>query len=70
MTAYMVGLRLIAANSDELIERIESWEKNDQEGIVSITSQPEFVEVPDHLQAPPQARGSTPQGPIPPSAVG
>lgn len=67
MTIYMVSMRLVAAGSDELLERIAGWETSDEEGVVTISGQPELVQVPPHLQAPPP--GGVPPPPPPPPQV-
>jgi hypothetical protein len=53
MHTYLVWLRLTADSSDELMERIHTWEVGDDEGVVTVTHEPENVEVPDRLKAPP-----------------
>lgn len=56
-TVFMVGLRLLANNSDELLARIHDWEIYEGEGVTTISGQPELVEVPPSLQPPPQDIG-------------
>jgi len=55
MPDYMVSVRLTADNSDEVITRVASWELSEQEGVISISAQPEVVQVPQELLPPPIA---------------
>jgi hypothetical protein len=63
MKTYVVGLRLQGESGDEIIERITAWDLDDEEGVLSISSQPEMVEVPESLSAAPP--GLTPVQPPP-----
>lgn len=53
MNTYMVWLRLTAESSDELLSRINGWEVGDDEGVVTVTHEPETVQIPAELQVPP-----------------
>jgi hypothetical protein len=64
MQIYVVGLRLHGESGDEIIDRISAWDLDDDEGVLSISSQPEMVQVPESLSAVPP--GLTPA--IPPAA--
>jgi hypothetical protein len=61
MKTYVVGLRLDGESADEIIERIAAWDLGEDEGVLSISSQPEMVQIPDSLSA-------VPPGLIPPPA--
>jgi IPT/TIG domain-containing protein len=53
MNTYTVWLRLQAETSDELLERIGGWDLTDDEGVISVTHQPDLVTVPPEMQPPP-----------------
>jgi len=61
MKTYVVGLRLDGESADEIIERIAAWDLGEDEGVLSISPQPEMVQIPDSLSA-------VPPGLIPPPA--
>lgn len=51
MATYIVGLRLDGENGDEIIQRLSKLKLADAEGVLSISAQPEMVNVPDELRA-------------------
>lgn len=53
MTSYMVGIRLDGDSGEEIIKRIAAWKLAEDEGVLSISAQPEMVVVPDELRAEP-----------------
>lgn len=56
MATYIVGLRLEGDSGEEIISRISAWKLNEDEGVVSVTAQPEMVVVPDELRVDPAPR--------------
>ena len=52
MNTYKVGLQLTATDPDELLARIHSWEIGDDEGVLTITQEPEKVAIPVELLPP------------------
>jgi hypothetical protein len=73
MPTYLVGMRLVADNADALLERLHNFEAPTAgEGITTISMEPETIEIPPGLRAPPPempgsdftmpGTGTTPKG--------
>jgi hypothetical protein len=60
MSTYTVWLRLEAETSDQLLTRIAGWGLDDDEGVISVTHQPDVVIVPPEMQPPPVNNPITP----------
>ena len=52
MPTYTVSLRLVADDSDALLARIEDWATGDEEGVLTISHQPDIVQIPSDLAPP------------------
>lgn len=53
MTTFTVSIRLEAASSEEVITRIGKWDLAKEEGVTSISTQPEMIQIPQELMTPP-----------------
>ena len=53
MNTYTIWLRLQADTSDDLLERIGGWGLSEDEGVISVTHQPDLVTIPPEMQPPP-----------------
>jgi hypothetical protein len=63
MPKYVVSLRLVADNHDALLARIAEWEVDEEEGVLSVNTEPEFVAVPPKLRVAPTTLPAPPEPP-------
>jgi hypothetical protein len=67
MPKYAVTLRLTADDHDALLARIAAWEDMaEEEGVLSVATEPEFVVVPHELRVTPTTPLAPSEPPPPP----